>query len=209
MPVPGTDSGFSYRILVVDDEESIRSTSTAILTQLGYEVRTAADGFAALVELRRSPPDIIISDLRMPNMSGFEFLSVVRRRFPHIAVIAISGEYNGSEPAGLIADAFFTKGHYAPEQLFKEIAGLLEQSPLRPHVGKPDRAPVWVPKSNTGYIILTCLECLRSFSVPFDRSSAEPQETECAFCDAKVWYICDLNDIKSKARSTTEQRKRA
>ena len=208
MPVSGRGSGFSYRILVVDDEESIRSTSTAILTQNGYEVRTAVDGFAALVELRSSLPDVIISDLRMPNMSGFELLSVVRRRFPHIAVIAISGEYNGSEPAGLIADAFFTKGHYTPEQLFRKIAALLEQSPLRPHITKPDRAPVWVPKNDTGYIILTCPECLRSFSVPSDRSSGEPQETECTFCASKVHYLSDVNDTKSKAHSVTKRRKR-
>ena len=44
-----------------------------------------------MIELRQSLPDMIISDLSMPNMSGFEFLSVVRRRFPHIPVIAISG----------------------------------------------------------------------------------------------------------------------
>jgi hypothetical protein len=57
-------------------------------------------------------PDVIISDLK-----------VVRRRFPQIAVIAISGEYNGPTPAGLIADAFLTKGAYPPEQLFEKIAG--------------------------------------------------------------------------------------
>src|ERR1700751_3727884 len=66
--------------------------SAKILERRGFEARTAADGFAALVELRRSPPDILISDLRMPNMNGFELLSVVRRRFAHIPVIAISGE---------------------------------------------------------------------------------------------------------------------
>lgn len=209
MPVSQTGSGFSYRILVVDDEESIRSTSTAILAQKGYEVRTAEDGFAALLELRRSLPDIIISDLRMPNMSGFEFLSVVRRRFPHIAVIAISGEYNGSQPAGLIADAFFTKGSHTPEQLFNKIASLLEQSPLRPHVAKPDRAPVWVPKSNTGYIVLTCTECLRSFSVPFDGPNAEPQEAECTFCSARVCYLPDVSAYRPKTQLMTEQRKRA
>lgn len=67
--------GFNFRVLVVDDEELIRSTSTMILESKGFEVRTAADGFAALVELRKSPPDILISDLRMPSMSGFELLS--------------------------------------------------------------------------------------------------------------------------------------
>ena len=200
-------SGFNYRILVVDDEQSIRITSKAILVKSGYEVRTAGDGFAALVELRRALPNLIISDLHMPNMSGFEFLSVVRRRFPHIAVIAISGEYNGSEPTGLLADAFFTKGQYTPEQLFMKIAALLEQTPLRPHVTKPDTAPVWVPKSDTGYIVLTCPECLRSFSILSDGSSAEPQQAECIFCTARVCYLPDVSVLKLKPLPTTERRK--
>ena len=128
--------GFNYRILVVDDEEHIREISSALLSTLGYEVHTAVDGFAALVALRRSLPDVIISDLKMPNMSGFELLSIVRRRFPQVPVIAISGEYNGIAPAGLIADAFFTKAGYTPEQLFQKIAELLQQYPIRPHVAK-------------------------------------------------------------------------
>jgi CheY-like chemotaxis protein len=72
----------------------VRETAL-ILKERGYEVRTAKDGFQALVERRGSRPDIIISDLRMPSMSGCELLSVVRRRFPRLPVIAISGEYNG------------------------------------------------------------------------------------------------------------------
>ena len=146
--------GFNYRILVVDDEPIIREISSAVLSKEGYEVRTADGGFAALAELRRSLPDLIISDLRMPNMSGFELLSVVRRRFPHIPVIAISGEYNGNHPNGLISDAFFTKGHYTPEQLFARIAGLLREAPLRPQLTRPDTAPVWVPRTSSEYVVL-------------------------------------------------------
>jgi CheY-like chemotaxis protein len=143
LPMGGTlkgssQTGFNYRILVVDDEPSVRDTSAAILAAKGYEVRTAQDGFEALAELTRSLPDLIISDLRMPNMSGFELLSVVRRRFPHIAVIAISGEYHGLTPEGLIADAFFTKGQYSIQELFQKIADLVENSPLRPNLAKPD-----------------------------------------------------------------------
>ena len=55
-------------------------------------------------------------------MSGFELLSIIRRRFPHIPVIAISGEYHGVQPEGLIADAFVSKAAYTPEQLFARIA---------------------------------------------------------------------------------------
>ncbi len=77
-------SGFNHRILVVDDETGIRTAAEALLATQGYEIITAVDGFDGLVQLRRSPPDLIISDLSMPNMSGFEFLSVVRKRFPQI-----------------------------------------------------------------------------------------------------------------------------
>src|ERR1700691_3646107 len=96
-----SEAGFNYRILVVDDDPNVLRTSVLVLEHKGYEVRAAQDGFEALTEPRRSVLYVIICDLGMPNMSGFELLSVVRRRFPHIPVIAISGEYEGSP--GVIA----------------------------------------------------------------------------------------------------------
>lgn len=79
----------------------------------------------------------------MPNMSGFEFLSIVRRRFPHIPVIAISGEYFADNaPPGLLMDVFFQKGGYTQAELFATIRNLVSESPIRPHIGKPDRAPL-------------------------------------------------------------------
>jgi CheY-like chemotaxis protein len=191
-------SGFDYRILVVDDEPAILQTSALVLEKRGYEVRTASNGFAALAELRRSLPDVIISDLRMPNMSGFELLSVVRRRFPHIPVIAISGEFNTTAPDGLIADAFFSKGRYQPHELFNKIADLLRDAPIRPHIAKPDKAPVWIPRNETGYFVLTCGECLRSFSVPEEHAGNEMREASCVFCDAKVCFLADAVAVKKK-----------
>ena len=70
------------RILVVDDEPSVRESLGMLLTEAGYEVSTAIDGFDALLRLKTFAPDVIISDLNMPQMSGFELLSVLRRRFP-------------------------------------------------------------------------------------------------------------------------------
>jgi hypothetical protein len=128
----------------------------------------------------------------MPHMSGFELLSVVRRRFPQIPVIAISGEYNGSMPEGLIADAFFTKAQYHPDELFRKIAQLLEQSPIRASIVKADHAPVWVPRNETGYFVLTCTECLRSFSVPEEQSQSEVRQAECVFCQRVVRYVADV-----------------
>src|SRR5579859_5361608 len=101
-----------HRILMVDDDDSVREVFSLMLREKGYEVATAENGFDALLKLKDVIiPDVIISDLNMPKMSGFEFLSVVRRRFPKISVIASSGAYGSrAVPTGVLADAFYAKG---------------------------------------------------------------------------------------------------
>ena len=184
-------TNFRYRILVVDDDERIRLASEGVLSGSGYEVRTANDGFEALALLRKAMPDLIISDLKMPNMSGFELLSVVRRRFPQIPVIAITGEFEGGpKPDGLLADAFFHKGQYSPEQLFTEIKSLLERSPIRPHIPKVEKAPVWIPR-NGSYVVLTCPDCLRSFSISEDEAEQGAGELACIHCDTNIRFALE------------------
>ncbi|PYV52074.1 MAG: hypothetical protein DMG92_02210 [Acidobacteria bacterium] len=197
---PKDSESFNFRILVVDDEPLIVHTAALILREGGYEVRTASDGFEALTALSRSVPDILISDLSMPNMSGFELLSIVRRRFPQLPVIAISGEYTGIAPTGLIADAFFSKGEYSPEDLFARIVELLEQAPIRANMVKSDKAPVWVPKNSAGYFIVTCPNCLRSFPVE-DKHGKQHRETHCLHCDSTVGYFVDLPSLNAQFRT--------
>lgn len=194
-------AGFNHRILVVDDEAAVRDTASAILGTQGYEVITAVDGFDALVQLRRSLPDLIISDLSMPNMSGFEFLSVVRRRFPHIPVIAISGAYNGGL-GGVIADAFFFKGQYQIEELFIKIRDMIEAGPIRPYVPSPDRTPIWVPVSEQGYFVVTCGACLRSSSMEAADSVTELRESECPFCGTVIRILSDKHVVKKPSRAS-------
>ena len=99
-------------ILIVEDEEPIRTSLAEILKVLGHRVRCAADGLAALVEMNEEVPEILLSDLNMPGMSGFELLSAVRRRFPAIRVVAMSGAFCGHQvPDGVTADAFYAKGN--------------------------------------------------------------------------------------------------
>jgi CheY-like chemotaxis protein len=175
-----------YRILVVDDNVSLREMLSILLSETGYEAHTAADGFDALRALRQAAPDLIISDLNMPNMSGFEFLSVVRRRFPHVPVIALSGDFTAvSMSSGVLADAFLSKGEYSPEQLLRKIRQLLDQPPIR---SKHELAPLWIPRTTTGYHVLTCTECLRSFQVPDQPVDGKLREDECIFCGTKVRY---------------------
>jgi CheY-like chemotaxis protein len=207
-PIEGwcTVANFHYRLLVVDDEPAIRDLFQTLLSEEGYDVCVAKDGFDALAQMRGALPDLIVTDLKMPNMSGFELLSVVRRRFPQIPTIAISGEFHPPvEPLGVLADAFFPKPHTS-EELFAKVGELLRDAPLRPAI-KKDRAPVWVPR-NGEYYVITCTDCLRSFSIPAEKDVRERRElrtVECVFCDAQVQFIVEerpeasgLPSIKAK-----------
>src|SRR6266446_10361588 len=183
---------FHYHLLIIDDEPLGRELLQSSLSEHGFEVGTAKDGFAALAQMHGALPDLIISDLKMPNMSGFEFLSIARRRFPQIPTIAVSGEFHSPvAPLGVLADAFLVKP-FRFEELLAKIADLLGDAPPRPAI-KRDRAPVWVPR-NGEYYVITCTDCLRSFSIPAEKSIRllrELRTLECIFCDAQVRFIVE------------------
>ena len=190
-----------HRVLVVDDEPAIRESMAVFLNAAGHDVSTAEHGFDALLQLRSVTPDIIISDLNMPQMSGFEFLSVVRRRFPEVPVVAVSGAYESGDriPGGVIADAFYAKGHHHPEQLLSTVAELIRSSTARAMNHHRQSVPVWIPRNGKDskgvpYIVLTCTECLRSFPLSVLREDVqEIQQTPCFFCTTPVRYIIDFS----------------
>jgi CheY-like chemotaxis protein len=98
-------------LLLVEDDGDLRVALAALLAQTGYRVRTAWDGLSALLEMETCLPDVIVSDLQMPRMSGFELLSTIRLQFPAIPLIAMSGVFSSNQiPDGVIADAFYQKG---------------------------------------------------------------------------------------------------
>jgi CheY-like chemotaxis protein len=98
-------------VLLVDDDGDLRIAFAAVLAQTGFRVRTAWDGVSALLEMETGLPDVIISDLQMPRMSGFELLSTIRLQFPAIPLIAMSAAFSsGQVPEGVVADAFYQKG---------------------------------------------------------------------------------------------------
>jgi CheY-like chemotaxis protein len=190
-----------HRILVVDDEPNIREGLAMLLSAEGYNVGTAEDGFDALLRLRSTNPELIISDLNMPQMSGFELLSVLRRRFPEILVIAMSGAYESGDnvPGGVIADAFHAKGLNDPQDLVRTVADLMRNKTERAINHHRQSAPVWIPRNGKDsqgvpFIVLTCTECLRSFPVSvLHEDLQEIQETPCLFCRTPVRYIIDFS----------------
>ena len=125
------------RLLIVDDENSIRVSMSHFLIEIGYRVQTASDGYTALAKIHEEIPDILLSDLNMPGMSGFELLSVVRSHHPAIRVIAMSGAFSGDEvPSGIAADAFYQKGS-SMGSLLRIMEALPRPDRLAPHPADP------------------------------------------------------------------------
>jgi CheY-like chemotaxis protein len=79
------------RILVVDDELEVRTTISEMLSLVGYDVSTAADGPAALDAIAEHRPDIVLLDVQMPGIDGIGVLASIRALDPNIKVIMISG----------------------------------------------------------------------------------------------------------------------
>jgi CheY-like chemotaxis protein len=121
-----------HQVLVVDDDPSVRDSVARLLMSAGYDVAAADDGLEALSQLNRVMPDVIVSDLNMPRMSGFDLLAVVRRCFPGIVTVAMSGAYRNSDelPPEVIADGFYAKGEH-PENLFGTLTQLLSTTLAR------------------------------------------------------------------------------
>jgi CheY-like chemotaxis protein len=178
------------RLLIVDDKTAVRKSISLLLTEFGFSVRSAAEGFAALRELRDEIPDVLLSDLNMPGMSGFELLRVVRLRFPSILVIAMSGAFSGDEvPSGVAADAFFQKGR-SMGILLKTIENLdlMKRRNLLPtRLGAPLAIEGGVLDiSGKSCPTMACPECLRTYPQPLYGHGSQESKTNCMYCGGSI-----------------------
>lgn len=122
------------KVLIVDDEEVMRSLMIKILEKAGYKVVTANGGIAARQILAEQPIDLVLSDVKMPDMNGFDLLKEIKANYPHIAVImmtAYADSYTIKDALIYGADEYITKPfkHY-------EVTVVMERAYWRSQAGR-------------------------------------------------------------------------
>jgi CheY-like chemotaxis protein len=120
-------------IVVIEDDPIMREALTDWLQAAGYGVRTAADGNAGLAAVKLAVPAVVITDIQMPGTSGADIIAELKRGYPDVAIIAISGLFNSGH--GLDAEAALALGAaraltkpFKRAELLRAVAELLGRS---------------------------------------------------------------------------------
>jgi two-component system chemotaxis response regulator CheY len=104
------------RILVVDDDNAILSMVCSILARIGHTVLTASNGKECLAQLESGRPDLVLTDLFMPDMDGMETIAAVQDRWPGVKIMAMSG--GGANPSSV--DFLDLAGHLGADQTIRK-----------------------------------------------------------------------------------------
>jgi two-component system response regulator PilR (NtrC family) len=102
----------NINILIVDDDSSLRNMLSIILKKEGFQIQTAENGSNALNFLKKNKTDLIISDIKMPDISGIELLKKIKtinKDLPFILITAFSSTNDAIEAMKLGADDYITK----------------------------------------------------------------------------------------------------
>src|ERR1700730_17806432 len=109
------------RILIVDDEGDVRDSIKSVLDLAGYTVRKAENAADALDQLGRGPIDVVITDIIMPKMNGVQAIESIRKAFPSVRIVAISGGGNFGiatyQPTAITTTAYLASAEVAGAHL--------------------------------------------------------------------------------------------
>jgi DNA-binding response OmpR family regulator len=137
------------RVLVVDDDDDIRLLLEQLLSAAGYQVQTARDGRAALRAFHASPTDVVVLDLSMPELDGFETLDRLRdlSDVPVILLTARSGEIEKVRGFRAGADDYVVKP-FGRQELLARIEALLRRAPEATHLEHYDDGAISIDYAN-------------------------------------------------------------
>jgi DNA-binding NtrC family response regulator len=115
------------RVLVVDDEEDVRRYLVDVLVNAGFETAEARNGREALSRLAASPFELVITDLVMPEQEGMETIGEIRKRYPNVRIVAISGAFAAKylRMARFLGASRSLAKPVSPEQLVQTVRELL------------------------------------------------------------------------------------
>ncbi|MEP6891204.1 MAG: response regulator [Nitrospirota bacterium] len=118
------------RIVVADDDRMFRKAAETTLRRQGYDVATASDGEEALQLIRSEPPDMIVLDLIMPKLQGFDVLTILKQdtltsAIPVIVLSSLTQEQDKQEALNLGAVAYFNKTTFSLSELVKQVENTL------------------------------------------------------------------------------------
>lgn len=112
------------KLLVVDDDAGALGTIARVLRRSGHEVVEARNGREAIALVRAEAPDLVVTDINMPEMDGIETILELRRDWEHMPIIAVSG--GGLMPPELLLDNAGTLGAFETIEKPIDAAALLE-----------------------------------------------------------------------------------
>ena len=182
-------------VLLVDDDPSTRDVLQMRLEEAGFEARQAEDGIDGLAKLRDELPDVIIADIQMPRMTGIEFVTVVRLRFPSLPVIILSGSSPVELPTEAVPDAWFEKGSLQIRELLQALQVLVQKTPDRANVPLVVSTPVRTCHRDAGEFVLTCPDCLRRFQVMNSSDNKTVERTAvCTHCEAQIPFLVESSE---------------
>jgi CheY-like chemotaxis protein len=123
-----------HAVLIVDDDPQVRTLCRIVLEDPGYIVVEASSGQQALAVIKKTPIDLILLDLSMPDMDGFEFLKAVRAESPTFKIIAMSGFLNKTmlPAARLLGSAATIAKPFSPDSLRSVVCKLLVEDQADP-----------------------------------------------------------------------------
>ncbi|MBF0566386.1 MAG: response regulator [Nitrospirae bacterium] len=107
------------RVLIIDDEEIVRRSCKRVLETEGYDVVLASSGENALLEMEKDAFDLVITDLIMPDMDGFELIQSIKTRWPKHRIVVMTGygTHDANERSLELGASGFLKKPFLPDDL--------------------------------------------------------------------------------------------